>query len=149
MLNYRTGVMYCDLFFFFLMRRRPPRATRTDTLFPDTTLFRAGCVAAGSTSTTGARAPRVSSSVGIRTRTRSRRWPPRSARYERRAADAAQPARPVALHTGDADLGVDLDRHQGATRRRSAELVGDLSLRGRGDRDVPVCRDSARLNSSH
>src|SRR3546814_8844998 len=25
---------------FFLMIRRPPRATRTDTLFPDTTLFR-------------------------------------------------------------------------------------------------------------
>src|SRR3546814_981320 len=28
------------LFFFFLMIRRPPRATRTDTLFPYTTLFR-------------------------------------------------------------------------------------------------------------
>src|SRR3546814_5421818 len=27
-------------FFFFLMIRRPPRSTRTDTLFPDTTLFR-------------------------------------------------------------------------------------------------------------
>src|SRR3546814_5542333 len=27
-------------FFFFLMIRRPPRATRTDTLFPYTTLFR-------------------------------------------------------------------------------------------------------------
>src|SRR3546814_9152103 len=26
---------------FFLMRRRPPRSTRTDTLFPYTTLFRA------------------------------------------------------------------------------------------------------------
>src|SRR3546814_15592152 len=26
--------------FFFLIRRRPPRSTRTDTLFPDTTLFR-------------------------------------------------------------------------------------------------------------
>src|SRR3546814_18511774 len=26
--------------FFFLMFRRPPRSTRTDTLFPDTTLFR-------------------------------------------------------------------------------------------------------------
>src|SRR3546814_15441266 len=26
--------------FFFFMIRRPPRATRTDTLFPDTTLFR-------------------------------------------------------------------------------------------------------------
>src|SRR3546814_17111563 len=31
-----------DLFFyfFFLMIRRPPRSTRTDTLFPDTTRFR-------------------------------------------------------------------------------------------------------------
>src|SRR3546814_18897381 len=28
-------------FFCVLMRRRPPRATRTDTLFPNTTLFRA------------------------------------------------------------------------------------------------------------
>src|SRR3546814_5515343 len=28
-------------FFFFLMIRRPPRSTRTDTLFPYTTLFRA------------------------------------------------------------------------------------------------------------
>src|SRR3546814_10017359 len=31
-------VMY--LLFFFLMLRRPPRSTRTDTLFPYTTLFR-------------------------------------------------------------------------------------------------------------
>src|SRR3546814_20062610 len=32
-----------DLYFFFvLMIRRPPRATRTDTLFPYTTLFRSG-----------------------------------------------------------------------------------------------------------
>src|SRR3546814_17384727 len=39
---------YCDvvfscvssLFIFFLMIRRPPRSTRTDTLFPYTTLFR-------------------------------------------------------------------------------------------------------------
>src|SRR3546814_16611636 len=32
----------CDIFlcFFFLMIRRPPRSTRTDTLFPYTTLFR-------------------------------------------------------------------------------------------------------------
>src|SRR3546814_20322934 len=29
-----------SLVFFFLMRRRPPRSTRTDTLFPYTTLFR-------------------------------------------------------------------------------------------------------------
>src|SRR3546814_18879094 len=30
----------CISFLFFLMIRRPPRATRTDTLFPYTTLFR-------------------------------------------------------------------------------------------------------------
>src|SRR3546814_20343770 len=29
-----------SFFFFFLMIRRPPRSTRTDTLFPYTTLFR-------------------------------------------------------------------------------------------------------------
>src|SRR3546814_716157 len=31
------------LLFFFLMIRRPPRSTRTDTLFPYTTLFRSRC----------------------------------------------------------------------------------------------------------
>src|SRR3546814_19337419 len=30
------------LCFFFVMIRRPPRSTRTDTLFPYTTLFRSG-----------------------------------------------------------------------------------------------------------
>src|SRR3546814_14840849 len=32
--------LYFLFFFFFLMIRRPPRSTRTDTLFPYTTLFR-------------------------------------------------------------------------------------------------------------
>src|SRR3546814_5617366 len=32
--------MFCVVSFFFLMIRRPPRSTRTDTLFPYTTLFR-------------------------------------------------------------------------------------------------------------
>src|SRR3546814_20579950 len=31
---------FCNSCFFFLMIRRPPRSTRTDTLFPYTTLFR-------------------------------------------------------------------------------------------------------------
>src|SRR3546814_12479252 len=31
------------MYLFFLMIRRPPRSTLTDTLFPYTTLFRAGC----------------------------------------------------------------------------------------------------------
>src|SRR3546814_11220826 len=35
------GVFAANIgFFFFLMIRRPPRSTRTDTLFPYTTLFR-------------------------------------------------------------------------------------------------------------
>src|SRR3546814_12767865 len=33
-------VIWIDSYFFFLMIRRPPRSTRTDTLFPYTTLFR-------------------------------------------------------------------------------------------------------------
>src|SRR3546814_19532698 len=33
------SIFICS-FFFFLMIRRPPRSTRTDTLFPYTTLFR-------------------------------------------------------------------------------------------------------------
>src|SRR3546814_19406543 len=32
--------MWFSVVFFFLMKRRPPRSTRTDTLFPYTTLFR-------------------------------------------------------------------------------------------------------------
>src|SRR3546814_1465763 len=34
------AVAYSYCYFFFLMIRRPPRSTRTDTLFPYTTLFR-------------------------------------------------------------------------------------------------------------
>src|SRR3546814_7710833 len=34
--------LYLVICFFFLMIRRPPRSTRTDTLFPYTTLFRSG-----------------------------------------------------------------------------------------------------------
>src|SRR3546814_11158542 len=41
-------------FFFFLMIRRPPRSTRTDTLFPYTTLFRSeGAIADRARRSTG------------------------------------------------------------------------------------------------
>src|SRR3546814_2539631 len=40
-----TQAVFCFLFF-FLMIRRPPRSTRTDTLFPYTTLFRSALDAA-------------------------------------------------------------------------------------------------------
>src|SRR3546814_12276935 len=37
---FRACTVLLFIFFFFLMIRRPPRSTRTDTLFPYTTLFR-------------------------------------------------------------------------------------------------------------
>src|SRR3546814_13872632 len=43
--------MYC--FIFFLMLRRPPRSTRTDTLFPYTTLFRSSTPILGKTPVDG------------------------------------------------------------------------------------------------
>src|SRR3546814_3208797 len=42
---YRRGHSRDSGLFFFLMIRRPPRSTRTDTLFPYTTLFRSACLA--------------------------------------------------------------------------------------------------------
>src|SRR3546814_14222116 len=43
---YDTGCVLHFTVFFFLMIRRPPRSTRTDTLFPYTTLFRSGAAPA-------------------------------------------------------------------------------------------------------
>src|SRR3546814_20873781 len=37
---FSSRLYFLSLRFFFLMIRRPPRSTRTDTLFPYTTLFR-------------------------------------------------------------------------------------------------------------
>src|SRR3546814_9864335 len=45
---YSIDLCYSFVFIFFLMIRRPPRSTRTDTLFPYTTLFRSA-QAAGNT----------------------------------------------------------------------------------------------------
>src|SRR3546814_15011359 len=41
-LRCNTPAVNYSCLFFFLMIRRPPRSTRTDTLFPYTTLFRSG-----------------------------------------------------------------------------------------------------------
>src|SRR3546814_1782617 len=51
----------CILCFFFLMIRLPPRSTRTDTLFPYTTLFRSlreGRIAGGHRRSDGRKRPR-------------------------------------------------------------------------------------------
>src|SRR3546814_14207776 len=44
MFVYQLSSFFSFFFLFFLMIRRPPRSTRTDTLFPYTTLFRSGTV---------------------------------------------------------------------------------------------------------
>src|SRR3546814_15259365 len=52
-------VLVCECIFFFLMIRRPPRSTRTDTLFPYTTLFRSAIQAAQIPARTGKGALRI------------------------------------------------------------------------------------------
>src|SRR3546814_11777787 len=55
---------YSFFLFFFLMIRRPPRSTRTDTLFPYTTLFRS--VAGGIPAWLREHGPRFDSVIACR-----------------------------------------------------------------------------------
>src|SRR3546814_15487582 len=64
-----------SVFFFFLMIRRPPRSTRTDTLFPYTTLFRSARPHPGA-------AARRLRQGRRRTGRRRRRQPPRRLRRD-------------------------------------------------------------------
>src|SRR3546814_6816411 len=64
--------MFKSVFFFFLMIRRPPRSTRTDTLFPYTTLFRSAAQEC-SRGRTGADARRVRAGQGQVPRTSARK----------------------------------------------------------------------------
>src|SRR3546814_6035806 len=61
--SYVGILVFVFLFFFFLMIRRPPRSTRTDTLFPYTTLFRSPVQSDNSVAVRLAR-PRGASWVG-------------------------------------------------------------------------------------
>src|SRR3546814_731425 len=93
-----SGGWYC--LFFFLMIRRPPRSTRTDTLFPYTTLFRSRRPAAPCAPAPGARAPLRSARPASRCATRAaqaRSTSPRPAVARRAGALAGRRARcPVA-----------------------------------------------------
>src|SRR3546814_20631075 len=66
--------------FFFLMLRRPPRSTRTDTLFPYTTLFRS----AGGDRT---RVPPPRRAAGVRQHRRRRRQRVRAALPRQRSEE--------------------------------------------------------------
>src|SRR3546814_15657664 len=89
-------VYYC-FFFFFLMIRRPPRSTRTDTLFPYTTLFRS-------------RLHRGRDAVA-------------ELRQHERDARHVLHVRPVCAHDGDAARGeADLGRRTALRDRKSTRL---------------------------
>src|SRR3546814_18569310 len=83
-------VVFC---LFFLMIRRPPRSTRTDTLFPYTTLFRSRHAAPGSARKSRSRIARIGDADGrarlaVRCRCRSRgRAGPPSDRLGRRRSE--------------------------------------------------------------
>src|SRR3546814_17410029 len=91
------------MFFFFFMIRRPPRSTRTDTLFPYTTLFRS------------AQAHRVGADRRVADRLRPDRW----LRHGRHGTDA--------LRRQDRQRATRGDQHHRATLGwRSEEHTSEL-----------------------
>src|SRR3546814_4115448 len=89
--------MFVCIIFFFLMIRRPPRSTRTDTLFPYTTLFRSrGRRGAGD----GRRLPEPGPEKGsLAAGDRRRLWSGQRAGHARRAT--ARDARRSEEHTSN------------------------------------------------
>src|SRR3546814_19796427 len=118
------------LSFFFLMIRRPPRSTRTDTRFPHTTLFRAGEADGGGARLGAGRRRPQPDRAALPEGRRQRRL---GAGQRRRLSPGCRP-RPLRPD------GRGLGRPQGIRREAPAGLF-----------EVPALRDrkSTRLNSSH
>src|SRR3546814_19093537 len=100
---------YLSWIFFFLMIRRPPRSTRTDTLFPYTTLFRsrsgrAQGAARRCVRPAGDAAARRVAHPRLRTRARAE-IPPPDLRRSAPAGGAARAAHSVARPPPRADTG--------------------------------------------
>src|SRR3546814_11339159 len=89
MLMYYLLVFTVLFYVFFLMIRRPPRSTRTDTLFPYTTLFRSAR-GMGTPKILHSRASRVAIMKGLRTISRNTLppfWRARMARSEEHTSE--------------------------------------------------------------
>src|SRR3546814_9975131 len=126
------------MFFFFLMIRRPPSSTRTDTLFPYTTLFRSSRPILNWT---------VQSILAVgplgnaRANGRERR---KTSKIPLRAQASLDPAGrhrhlpPARLRRCD----------HGHDRRRGGRLQAD-GLQPLPEQGGPLDRKSTRLNSSH
>src|SRR3546814_902111 len=113
---------YWLLFFFFLMIRRPPISTRTDTLFPYTTLFRSR--------------PRLAVPRAERlTRRRSHQRAPRRG-HPRRGVRAVRRHRAGRVRTGRARMGCGRDRRphrrlRPEPCRADAPRIDHLAVRAR------------------
>src|SRR3546814_13139876 len=121
------------LHFFFLMLRRPPRSTRTDTLFPYTTLFRSKVAAANKAAL---REPSNAGFVGA-----VQVYPYSDGTLYRLYA-APERITDIALQPGEAVTSV----AAGDTVRWT---VGDTTSGSGAEQRTPVDRKSKRLNSRH
>src|SRR3546814_2243761 len=132
-------------FFFFLMIRRPPRSTRTDTLFPYTTLFRShlhGEERRGVDSDAAFLDRRHQHVTVVRLASQN----PGKQLDQRRTADRRPHVMPAAI-PGDAHVDFaakrripQMDRWLAARRIGAAEA---------GDHILETDRKSTRLHSSH
>src|SRR3546814_7432373 len=128
--------------FFFLMIRRPPRSTRTDTLFPYTTLFRSGVDLFGLRLIGGDRA--------VPERARTERFGLLGGHLPVKARIGFEKTL-VAKRPGKADLAIRADfgrcDHRGERiGKLGVEIAGDCVGQHAIERKD---RKSTRLNSSH
>src|SRR3546814_10274089 len=120
--------MFCcfcvDLCFFFLMIRRPPRSTRTDTLFPYTTLFRSHPVR--KIRGRGRLSPlQVRDRQDRRTRSAARLYG-RAGTARRQARTLAPHAPPSPIRSASPDDDFTADGRDAAVGRRSEEHTSEL-----------------------
>src|SRR3546814_15202970 len=80
--------MYCCLSIFFLKIATPPRSTRTDTLFPYTTLFRADGAGGRAEAAEHLRGLRRRGAAGRRSRRRGQTGHPKGSAADQRLPDA-------------------------------------------------------------
>src|SRR3546814_20724511 len=125
---YSICISYVCCFIFFLMRRRPPRSTRTDTLFPYTTLFRSR----------GCRLP-TSSDQRPTAEAEEAQEDARCGKGDGEAEhDLDQPAKaPGRVPKGKAEAGADADDHRNGH--------GDRPLRSEERREGQECVSTCRL----
>src|SRR3546814_11459043 len=117
--------MFC-LIFFFLMIRRPPRSTRTETLFPYTTLFRlVGRSIEDVLQTEGRRRFEIDVASGISHFTKLDAVRPRLLRQCVDQHDVGWLSGALRLHLGECAGADDAQReHAGKTGRRSGRKMG-------------------------